>query len=84
MMKPVSEDERRCRSRRKLGLAQEFKAEDLPVHTRRVKVVVQAPESVALVVATTPELRRDSQNAVAVNRVATPFFSLVTNSFILG
>ena len=41
-VKPVREGERR--SRRKLGLAPEFKAEDLPVRTRRPRVLVQAPE----------------------------------------
>jgi hypothetical protein len=43
-VKPVREGERR--SRRKLGLAPEFKAEDLPVRTRRPRVLVQAPEPV--------------------------------------
>jgi len=41
-MKPVREGERR--SRRKLGLSPEFKAEDLPVRTKRPKVLVQAPD----------------------------------------
>ena len=39
-IKHVREGERR--SRRKLGLSQEIKAEDLPVRTRRPKVLVQA------------------------------------------
>ena len=38
-MKHVREGERR--SRRKLGLSPELKAEDLPVRTRRPKVLVQ-------------------------------------------
>ena len=38
-MKQVREGERR--SRRKLGLFPELKAEDLPVRTRRPKVLVQ-------------------------------------------
>ena len=46
-VKPVREGERR--SRRKLGLAPEFKAEDLPVRTRRSRVLVQAPEPVPVV-----------------------------------
>jgi len=39
-MKPVREGERR--SRRMLGLAPEFKAEDLPFRTRRPKFLAQA------------------------------------------
>jgi hypothetical protein len=50
-VKPVRQGERR--SRRKLGLAPEYKAEDLPVRTRRPRVLVQAPEPVAVV--QTPE-----------------------------
>ena len=50
-MKPVREGERR--SRRKMGLAPEFKAEDLPVRTRRPRVLVQAFEPVPVV--QTPE-----------------------------
>jgi hypothetical protein len=50
-VKPVHEGERR--SRRKLGLAPEFKAEDLPVRTRRPRVLVQAFEPVPVV--QTPE-----------------------------
>ena len=50
-MKPVRQGERR--SRRKLGLAPEYKAEDLPVRTRRPRVLVQAPEPVPVV--QTPE-----------------------------
>ena len=50
-MKPVRQAERR--SRRKLGLAPEYKAEDLPVRTRRPRVLVQAPEPVPVV--QTPE-----------------------------
>ena len=50
-VKPVREGERR--SRRKLGLAPEFKAEDLPVRTRHPRVLVQAFEPVPVV--QTPE-----------------------------
>ena len=50
-MKPVRQGERR--SRRKLGLAPEYKAEDLPVRTRRPRVLVHAPEPVPVV--QTPE-----------------------------
>ena len=46
-VKPVRQGERR--SRRKLGLAPEYKAEDLPVRTRRPRVLVQAPEPVPVV-----------------------------------
>ena len=60
-MKPVREGERR--SRRKLGLAPEFKAEDLPVRTRRPRVLVQAPEPVPVV-----------QTPVFVPVVQTPVF----------
>ena len=60
-VKPVREGERR--SRRKLGLAPEFKAEDLPVRTRRPRVLVQAPEPVPVV-----------QTPVFVPVVQTPVF----------
>ena len=60
-VKPVREGERR--SRRKLGLAPEFKAEDLPVRTRRPRVLVQAPELVPVV-----------QTPVFVPVVQTPVF----------
>ena len=73
-VKPVREGERR--SRRKLGLAPEFKAEDLPVRTRRPRVLVQAPEPVP-VEATLPELPRDLQNPVVVSPVVR-LFSLST------
>ena len=46
-VKPVREGERR--SRRKLGLAPEFKASDLPVCTRRPRVLVQAPQPVPVI-----------------------------------
>ena len=46
-MKPVREVERR--SRRKLGLAPEFKALDLSVRTRRPRVLVQAPQPVPVI-----------------------------------
>ena len=70
-VKPVREGERR--SRRKLGLAPEFKAEDLPVRTRRPRVLVQAPEPVPVVQTpvfvpvegTLPELPRDSPVVVS-------------------
>ena len=82
-VKPVREGERR--SRRKLGLAPEFKAEDLPVRTRRPRVLVQAPEPVPVVQtpvfvpveATHPELPRDLQNPVVVSPVVR-LFSLST------
>jgi len=60
-VKPVREGERR--SRRKLGLAPEFKAEDLPVWTRRPRVLVQASEPVPVV-----------QTPVFVPVVQTPVF----------
>ena len=82
-VKPVREGERR--SRRKLGLAPEFKAEDLPVRTRRPRVLVQAPEPVPVVQtpvfvpveATLPELPRDLQNPMVVSPVVR-LFSLST------
>jgi hypothetical protein len=82
-VKPVREGERR--SRRKLGLAPEFKAEDLPVRTRRSRVLVQAPEPVPVVQTpvfvpvegTLPELPRDLQNPVVVSPVVR-LFSLST------
>ena len=46
-VKPVREGERR--SRRKLGLAPEFKASDLPVRTRWPRVLVQAPQPVPVI-----------------------------------
>ena len=74
-MKPVRQGERR--SRRKLGLAPEYKAEDLPVRTRRPRVLVQAPEPVPVVQtpvfvpveAIPAELPRDLQNPVVVSPV---------------
>ena len=69
-MKPVRQGERR--SRRKLGLAPEFKAEDLPVRTRRPRVQVQ----LVPVEAMAPEQPRDLQNAVVVTPVARPFVPL--------
>ncbi len=66
-MKPVREGERR--SRRKLGLAPEFKAEDLPVRTRRPRVQVQ-PVPVETMA---PEQPRDLQNAVVVAPVVRQF-----------
>ena len=82
-VKPVREGEKR--SRRKLGLAPEFKAEDLPVRTRRPRVLVQAPEPVPVVQtpvfvpveATLPELPRDLQNPMVVSPVVR-LFSLST------
>ena len=69
-MKPVREGERR--SRRKLGLAPEFKAEDLPVRTRRPRVLVQAPEPVPVV--QTPVFVPVVQTPVFVPVVQTPVF----------
>ena len=69
-MKPVREGERR--SRRKLGLAPEFKAEDLPVRTRRPRVLVQAFEPVPVV--QTPEPVPVVQTPVFVPVVQTPVF----------
>jgi hypothetical protein len=46
-LKPVREGERR--SRRKLGLAPELKASDLPVRTRRPRVLVQVPQPVPVI-----------------------------------
>ena len=46
-MKSVHEGERR--SRRKLGLTPEFKTSDLPVRTRRLRVLVQAPQPVPVI-----------------------------------
>jgi len=74
-VKPVREGERR--SRRKLGLAPEYKAEDLPVRTRRPRVLVQAFEPVPVVQtpvfvpveAIPAELPRDLQNPVVVSPV---------------
>ena len=69
-MKPVREGERR--SRRKLGLAPEFKAEDLPVRTRRPRVLVQAFEPVPVV--QTPVFVPVVQTPVFVPVVQTPVF----------
>ena len=69
-MKPVRQGERR--SRRKLGLAPEFKAEDLPVRTRRPRVLVQAVEPVPVV--QTPEPVPVVQTPVFVPVVQTPVF----------
>ena len=69
-VKPVREGERR--SRRKLGLAPEFKAEDLPVRTRRPRVLVQAFEPVPVV--QTPEPVPVVQTPVFVPVVQTPVF----------
>ena len=69
-MKPVRQGERR--SRRKLGLAPEFKAEDLPVRTRRPRVQVQFVPVEAMA----PEQPRDLQNAVVVAPVVRPFVPL--------
>ena len=67
-MKPVRQGERR--SRRKLGLAPEYKAEDLPVRTRRPRVLVQAPEPVPVV--QTPEAVPMVQTPEPVPVVQTP------------
>ena len=69
-VKPVREGERR--SRRKLGLAPEFKAEDLPVRTRRPRVLVQAFEPAPVV--QTPEPVPVVQTPVFVPVVQTPVF----------
>jgi len=69
-VKPVRQGERR--SRRKLGLAPEFKAEDLPVRTRRPRVQVQ----LVPVEAMAPEQPRDLENAVVVAPVVRPFVPL--------
>ena len=69
-MKPVRQGERR--SRRKLGLAPEFKAEDLPVRTRRPRVLVQAAEPVPVV--QTPVFVPVVQTPVFVPVVQTPVF----------
>jgi len=67
-VKPVREGERR--SRRKLGLAPEFKAEDLPVRTRRPRVQVQSVP----VEPTAPERLRE----LVVAPVARPVVPLPT------
>ena len=80
-VKPVRQGERR--SRRKLGLAPEYKAEDLPVRTRRPRILVQAPEPVAVVQtpvsvpveAMPAELPRDLQNPLVVSPVVRLVFS---------
>ena len=69
-VKPVRQGERR--SRRKLGLAPEFKAEDLPVRTRRPRVLVQAAEPVPVV--QTPVFVPVVQTPVFVPVVQTPVF----------
>ena len=69
-VKPVRQGERR--SRRKLGLAPEFKAEDLPVRTRRPRVLVQAPEPVPVV--QTPLFVPVVQTPLFVPVVQTPVF----------
>ena len=71
-VKPVREGERR--SRRKLGLAPDFKAEDLPDRTRHRRVQVQS----APVETTAPELPRALEKAVVVTPVARPFVILPT------
>ena len=85
-MKHVREGERR--SRRKLGLSQEIKAEDLPVRTRRPKVlvhrlVVEVPVLV-LMETTIPELPRDLQDATVDTPVARPVVSSPTPDIHLG
>ena len=80
-MKHVREGERR--SRRKLGLSQEIKAEELPVRTRRPKVLVQVPVLV-LMETTTPELPRDLQDAAVGTPVARPVVSSPTPAIHLG
>ena len=85
-MKHVREGERR--SRRKLGLSQEIKAEDLPVRTRRPKVlvhrlVVEVPVLV-LMETTIPELPRDLQDATVGIPVARPVVSSPTPDIHLG
>ena len=75
-VKPVREGERR--SRRKLGLAPEFKAEDLPVRTRRPRVLVQAFEPVPVV--QTPEPVPVVQTPVLVPVVQTPVFVQVVQT----
>ena len=71
-MKPVRKRERR--SRRKLGLAPDFKAEDLPDRTRHPRVQVQS----APVETTAPELPRALEKTVVVTPVAGPFVLLPT------
>ena len=71
-MKPVREGDRR--SRRKLGLAPDFKAEDLPDRTGHPRVQVQS----APVETTAPELPRALEKAVVVTPVARPFVILPT------
>jgi hypothetical protein len=85
-MKHVRDGERR--SRRKLGLSQEIKAEDLPVRTRRPKVlvhrlVVEVPVLV-LMETTIPELPRDLQDATVGTPVARPVVSSPTPDIHLG
>ena len=71
-MKPVREGD--GRSRRKLGLASDLKAEDLPDRTRHPRVQVQS----APVETTAPELPRALEKAVVVTPVARPFVILPT------
>ena len=71
-MKPVRQGERR--SRRKLGLAPEFKADDLPLRTRYPRVQVQS----APMENTAPELPRALEKVVVVTPVARPFVILPT------
>jgi hypothetical protein len=79
-VKLVREGERR--SRRKLGLAPEFMVLDLTVHTRRPRVLIQAPQSVPVIQTplsvpvepTTPERPRE----LVVTPVARPVASSPT------
>ena len=79
-MKLVREGERR--SRRKLGLAPEFMVLYLTVHTRRPRVLIQAPQSVPVIQTplsvsvepTTPERPRE----LVVTPVARPVASSPT------
>ena len=66
-----------------MGLSPEFKAEDLPVRTRRPNVLVQVPEPVP-VDAMTPELPWDLQNAAVVTPVARPAVSWPTPAIHLA
>jgi hypothetical protein len=66
-----------------LGLSPEFKAEDLPVRTRRPNVLVEVPEPVP-VDAMTPELPWDLQNAAVVTPVARPAVSWPTPAIHLA
>ena len=66
-----------------MGLSPEFKAEDLPVRTRRPNVLVEVPEPVP-VDAMTPELPWDLQNAAVVTPVARPAVSWPTPAIHLA